>query len=612
MRKHIAIDFETWYDDTYSLKTMPTWDYVFGPQFNAYMVSVHDGTNTWVGNPKDYDWQQLDGFQIDMHNASFDGLVLQRLQKDGIVPPLKVRLFDTADMVAYMRIQRNLKSAAKHLLDVTVSKLTRSKMKGMTLAQAEAAGMGEELKKYAASDAVLCWQLAEKYGDRWPEVEKEASRLNRESCWRGFQVDTNLLGKSIITLGDARLAAARVIPWYTTDEDTPLSAEKMKKQAQKDGIPFPASLDKRNAEAVLWEETYAEKFPWVRAIRDYRRTNMFYQRCRLLRDGVREDGTFPYAAMYFGAATGRIQSGSGEDERDSDKRFNMFNMPREALFGVDIRNHIIPRPGKVFLASDFSAIEGIVLLWRVGGYQELLKRFEAGEDLYEIYARDMGRWTDSGSLKKLRPLLRQHCKVDVLAGGYQIGPARYQNTAKTQYGVDFTDDEARKNVYEFRNKNPRIVAFWKQHNDSAMNSCVLRHDKHEVELASGRVLTYWKPHMSEGTWPSGDKRMEMTANHILGGPKKHLYGGKLTENEIQATARDILRDATVALDKEGIPVVFSVYDEIVSEVDKTDAPELLKKQELIMTNSSPWLTHPILGKCPLRVESHIMNFYRKA
>ena len=45
------------------------------------------------------------------------------------------------------------------------------------------------------------------------------------------------------------------------------------------------------------------------------------------------------------------------------------------------------------------------------------------------------------------------------------------------------------------------------------------------------------------------------------------YGGKLAFSATQATCREILVDAAERVEKEGYPIILTVYDEIVCEVD---------------------------------------------
>ena len=48
--------------------------------------------------------------------------------------------------------------------------------------------------------------------------------------------------------------------------------------------------------------------------------------------------------------------------------------------------------------------------------------------------------------------------------------------------------------------------------------------------------------------------------------KTYTYGGKLTENVVQAVSRDVLCEKLMEFDKEGIEVVMHVHDEVVLEV----------------------------------------------
>jgi len=91
-------------------------------------------------------------------------------------------------------------------------------------------------------------------------------------------------------------------------------------------------------------------------------------------------------------------------------------------------------------------------------------------------------------------------------------------------------------------------------------------------LPSGRCLTYHRPRLRESDRRPGTLAMSYEGqntnpkNGPVGWIRMDTWGGRLVENIVQATARDILRRATINLESAGYPIVLHVYDEIVAEV----------------------------------------------
>jgi DNA polymerase len=114
-----------------------------------------------------------------------------------------------------------------------------------------------------------------------------------------------------------------------------------------------------------------------------------------------------------------------------------------------------------------------------------------------------------------------------------------------------------------------------------------------LRLLSGRYLTYHRPRLQvenkfgrdqfaisyEG-WNTNPK------NGPIGWIRIDTYGGRLTENIVQATARDIqwygMRNLTAA----GYPIVLHVYDEDVAEVPEGFGS--IEEFEAIMSTMPPW------------------------
>ena len=66
------------------------------------------------------------------------------------------------------------------------------------------------------------------------------------------------------------------------------------------------------------------------------------------------------------------------------------------------------------------------------------------------------------------------------------------------------------------------------------------------------------------------------------------YGGKLTENVVQATARDLLLDAMFKVDDKGIKIIGTEHDEIIADVPADKAEATLELLHNCMTDAPTW------------------------
>lgn len=590
--KTAAIDFETYYDDTFGITLQGTRNYIFDSRFDAYMVTIKTDTGIeYAGPPMLFDWSQIsgEGWQWIHHNASFDELVLQRLRRDGVVPLNAVPEFThcTADLCAYLGGPRNLAGASKFFLNQEVSKDTRTAMKGQKWATMTP-DFRKEVTKYAMRDAELTLDLWVKLSSQWPDNERLLSRHTRAVAWDGVPLDVPALDRAIPELERRNWEAGTRIPWYHEGEEKPLSPRALAEQCRKVGIEPPPSLAKDSADCAAWEDKYGDTYPWVAAMREYRRTNTLLERLKAMRARVTPAGDMNFGLLYFGASvTGRWSGADG---------VNVQNLPSKPMFGVDFRSLIKAPPGYRFLNADLSQIEPRCLAWLVGN-EPLLQKLRDGMAIYEAHARTSMGWT-GGKLKNEDAHLYALAKARVLSLGYGAGAEKFVIMA-ANYGIKLTLEEADSVVQAFRASEPLVCGrngLWNQLQDGMTRAAAKREDYH-VELPSGRLLRYMRPSRMGG----------LTAETVSGRGiiRKKWWGGSLTENLVQATARDVFSSFIPVIEYElGLPIMFHVHDELTCLVKEDKAEDALRDLLQVMRTPPDWM--PGL---PLDAEGKIVDTY---
>ena len=282
-----------------------------------------------------------------------------------------------------------------------------------------------------------------------------------------------------------------------------------------------------------------------------------------------------------------------------------------------IRTSFIAAPGHTFHVCDFSAIEARVIAW-LAGENWVLDVFREGGD---IYCRTASKMFGVPVEKHgANAELRQKGKIAVLALGYGGGVSALEAMGGARLGL--SEDEEKEIVKLWRGSNDNIVKLWATLEAAAVKAIRTGEDVRvnrgivvgrkwgmlTITLPSGRTLCY--PRVSIGIerndgW-RGDHEIieyEGTNQTTKKWGKIRTYGGKLTENVVQAIARDILGIVILRAREAGLPVVFHIHDEIVVEA----APgQTLEQVEALFSKPISWCTD-----LPLKGAGYTTPYYLK-
>jgi DNA polymerase len=316
------------------------------------------------------------------------------------------------------------------------------------------------------------------------------------------------------------------------------------------------------------------------------------------------DGRLRESLLYLGAARTGRWAGRGAQLQNLPSRFIInkdqveaaLEMIKAGWTGEEMRPWIgtpletvsaCLRPmlmavsGCELIGADYNAIEARGTAW-LAGAERVLGVFQRGEDPYrDMAAQIYGRPAESFS-KTSRE--RQLGKIAVLGLGYQMGADRFKRSCEKE-GVAISSDEAEKIKSIYRHTNPEIVQLWRALETAAIQAVqdperwvdvangrigfLKEHDRLYLRLPSGRFLIYANPRYEQADTAFGP-RWGLTFDGVSSTThrweRQHLYGGKLTENAVQAICRDLLAAALLRLDAAGYPIVLHVHDEIVAEV----------------------------------------------
>lgn len=288
-----------------------------------------------------------------------------------------------------------------------------------------------------------------------------------------------------------------------------------------------------------------------------------------------------------------------------------------------IRTAFVASPGNVLIDADFSAIEARVISW-LAGEKWRLDVFKSHGKIYEASASQMfGVPIDR--IKKGNPeyALRAKGKVAELALGYQGSAGALIAMGALNMGL--TEEELPDIVNRWRTANSHIRDLWYDMDGAAVDviqngGCQRVHGlwlareydgatgtcSFTITLPSGRKLYYNDPKIGENRW-GNPSITYMGVNDKNKWGRIETYGGKLTENCVQAIARDCLAEAIERLEAAGFPIVFHVHDEVVIDIKPYAAhADMLDQVVQIMRQPPIWA-----NDLPLNADGWVGDFFTK-
>lgn len=505
-------------------------------------------------------------------------------------------------------------------------------------------------KRHMPSDAPDRWELFKAYNIRDVEVEqailKKVKRLEPaefdERLYvidqlindRGVLIDRTLVDNASRFDAEYKSLLFREAQELTGMENPNSTAQIKHYLHQVTGFTVD-SLNKKSIDDIEERLQYWPKAQRVLAIRREmgKTSNMKYS---AMQDCVCKDGRIHGLLQFCGASrTGRwagrlvqIQNLPQNHLKDLDYARQLvkagdlddfmlqYSNPTQVLSEL-IRTAFVAKEGHTFHVCDFSAIEARVIAW-LAGEEWVLDVFREGGDIYCATAGQMFNC----EVKKHGPNaeLRQKGKIAVLALGYGGGVAALEAMGGSRMGL--SQDEMKEIMQKWRGANPNIVSLWSTI-EKAATKAIKTGGEYRIHrgtvvsykwgallitLPSGRTLCYPRADIGierNDGW-RGDHEVieyEGTNQTTKKWERVRTYGGKLTENIVQAIARDILGEIILRAHDAGLDIVFHVHDEIVVEArpDQT-----LKMVEDIFSKPITWCR-----ALPLKGAGYTTPYYLK-
>jgi len=664
----VVLDFET--ASACDLKLSGAWRYAEDPTTDVICASVtvnqHDSF-LWTPNHVN-STQRLNALAADpetifvAHNAGFEKAIWRRIMVPvlGFPDIVNSRWHDTMAVCAMRRIPLDLEHAAK-VLNLPQQKDSEGSKITLGLSKLSKKGWydrsAEKLLRtyqYCMQDSNTEVALLDEIG-YLPEGERDVWLMDQKINERGVRIDKEFVRRAQQVIAGTQAPLLREFAGLTGGLK-PTQVDKVKGWVEREGYWLP-DLKKETLARVLGsvestekgEDFYGHDLPDLPAMPD-RVARAMAIRALLGSASIKKLARMDACAGMDGRARGLVQYHAAGTGRWGGRLLQPQNFPRgtgkhdpdaavaailtgdhewvQTLLGEptavvqnSLRHALVANPGRALVAGDFSGIEMRVVL-ALAGQHDKTALLATGKDVYVDMADDIYK-KPKGTTTKKDIAERTIGKNTVLGCGFQMG----WQTFKRRYCPDQTDEFAQGVVSAYRKEwAPEVPKLWYALDEAALDTVRTGepHEAYGVEFSidgrwlvaripSGRKLWYFNPQLRRKRMPwyteeNPDVREVWTFQTQKMGQwiTVDAYGGILTENVVQALARDLLVHAMFLCERENMPVVLTVHDEIVIEPLMKDAK--FSTLEQIMTETTKWAKGI---QVPIAVEGWVAERYRK-
>ena len=596
----LTIDFETFYDRTFSLSKMTTEEYIRHEYFETIgvAVKVNDGEAEWFSGTVKKTSEFLDQFDwansiAVAHNAMFDMAILNwhfDIRPKMIADTLSIlRAIDGPDAGNSLA-----KAAERYGLGAKGDEVINALGKGrLDFTPDELARYGE----YCINDVELTYQLFNRIAPLVPKLEaKLIDQTIRMFTEPVLELDADILTDHLTAVREKK---DKLMAAVEADKSVLMSNPKLAMLLQQMKVVPPTKISPTTGKTT-W--AFGKNDEGFKALLDH--PNPKVQAIVAARLGVKstleetrterfikiaERGTLPVPLRYYAAHTGRW----GVDDK-----INLQNLPRKSALKKAIR----APEGYVFIDCDSSQIEARTLAW-LAGQDDLVEAFDRGEDVYKIMASSIY----DVPVDEVMDDQRFVGKTTILGCGYGMGGPKFQMQLKA-FNVALPDWECQRIINVYRATYPMIPQLWNsagrtltalqsQRTSQLGREGVLTVDLFGIKLPNGMYVRY--PNLRE------DKDGQLVYDTKKGRATipTRIYGGKVIENVCQALARIVIGEQLLMVARR-YRVVMTVHDAVGCIAPVEEAGEARAFVEQCMRMRPKWA----LG-LPLNCESKIGASY---